>query len=119
MKMKKNIILYCLILISFAIYSCKDKDAFTIAGTINNPGSLKKIFLVSVDSASGFSVIDSANLSEQGKFEFKHKAPYANLYEIRVGGTMFDLIAKNGDDIDFSTSLTDNTHAYTISGSDE
>ncbi len=65
------------------------------------------------------SVVDSTNLSDQGKFQFKEQAPFANLYKIRVGGSIFDLIAKNGDDISFTTSLTDNSHAYQVSGSDE
>lgn len=64
-------------------------------------------------------VVDSTNLSDQGKFQFKEQAPFANLYKIRVGGSIFDLIAKNGDDIKFTTTLTDNSHAYQVSGSDE
>ncbi len=116
--MKKNIIFYCLALISFAIYSCKNKDAFTITGTITNPGSFKSIYLIQQDSA-GISVVDSANLNESSKFQFKHNAPFANVYRLRIGGAMFDFIAKNGDDIGFSTNLTDNTHTYQITGSEE
>ena len=107
-----------LIALSLLIFSCKDKDAFTISGTINNPGSLKKVYLLATDS-SQVSVIDSTNLSENGKFKFKNKAAFANLFKIRAGSAIFDLIAKNGDVIEFTTSLTDNTHAYKISGSDE
>jgi peroxiredoxin len=36
-----------------------------------------------------------------------------------VGGSLFDFVAKNGDDIQFITNLTDNTHSYTITGSEE
>jgi peroxiredoxin len=104
--------------LALILFSCKDKDAFTISGTITNPGSLKKIYLLEADS-SQIAVIDSTNISDQGKFQFKHPAPYANLFKIRLGGTIFDLIAKNGDAIDFSTNLTDNTHTYQISGSAE
>jgi len=116
--MKKHLILFSVVLLSFAIYSCKNKDSFTISGTLTNPGSLKKIFLLKTDSA-GVGVIDSTNLSDQGKFEFKNKTPYAGFFKIRVGGSMFDLIAKNGDDITFSTDVTDKTATYQISGSDE
>ncbi len=116
--MKRNLISYSVILLSLFIFSCKDNSAFTISGTITNPGSLKKIYLLEADSTQ-ISVIDSTNLSEEGKFQFKHAAPYANLFKLRLGGTIFDLIAKNGDAIDFSTSLTDKTNAYQISGSDE
>jgi len=116
--MKRNLISYSVILLSLFIFSCKDNSAFTISGTITNPGSLKKIYLLEADSTQ-ISVIDSTNLSEEGKFQFKHAAPYANLFKLRLGGTIFDLIAKNGDAIEFSTSLTDKTNAYQISGSDE
>ncbi len=116
--MKKYIIYLSVVVLSFALFSCKDKNAFTISGTITNPGSLKKIYLLEADS-SQIAVIDSTNISDQGKFEFKHPSPYANLFKIRLGGSIFDLIAKNGDAIDFSTNLTDNTHAYEVSGSAE
>lgn len=116
--MKKHLILSFVAILSLAMYSCKDKDAFTISGVINNPGSLKTVFLMEADS-SAVAVIDSVSLSENGKFQFKHKAPYANLYKLRVGGSIFDMIAKNGDAIDFSTSLSDNSHTYTITGSEE
>jgi peroxiredoxin len=116
--MKRSSISYCIILLSLFVFSCKDNNAFTISGTINNPGSLKKIYLLQADS-SAISVVDSTNLSDEGKFQFKHAAPYANLFKIRLGGTIFDVIAKNGDAIEFSTSLTDKTNAYQISGSDE
>jgi len=116
--MKNHSILCTVALFSLLIFSCKDKDAFTISGTVNNPATLKTIYLLEADS-SQISVVDSTKLSEDGKFQFKHNAPYANLYKLRVGGTIFDLIAKNGDAIDFSTDLNDNSHGYQISGSDE
>jgi peroxiredoxin len=100
------------------MFGCKDKDAFTISGTITNPGSLKKIFLIE-ENASGISVVDSTNIGDNGQFQFKRMAPYANLYRLRLGGSVFDFIAKNGDEITFNTNLTDNTHVYQITGSDD
>jgi peroxiredoxin len=116
--MKKHILLYIFVFLSLFVFSCKDKGVFIIAGTVNNPGNVKKIYLLEQDSTQ-ISVIDSTNLNDQGKFQFKHKAPYADLYRIRLGGNIFDLIAKNGDVIDFTTSLSDNAHTYQVSGSDE
>ena len=116
--MKKYIISYSIILLSIFLFSCKNKDAFTISGTINNPGKLKKVYLMEADS-SQVAVIDSTNLSESGKFKFKHSAPFANLFKVRIGSNVFDLIAKNGDEIELTTNLTDDAHAYKISGSDE
>ena len=117
--MKNRLAVYCAVaLLPLMIYSCKDKSAFTISGTITNSGSLKKIYLIAADT-SAYSVVDSTNLSEKGEFKFKHPAPYGNLFKIRAGSSIFDLIAKNGDAIDFSTNLTDTTHKYVISGSDD
>jgi len=115
--MKNRLTFYALIFLAFVIVSCKDKSTFTISGTIKNPASLKSIYLLEADS-SQIAVIDSTKLSEDGKFQFKHPAPYANLYKLRVGSSIFDVIAQNGDVIDFSTDLNDNTHAYTVTGSD-
>jgi len=117
--MKRNIVYYAaIILLPLFLFSCKDKDAFTLSGTITNPGSLKQITLIA-ETPNGIAVVDSTNLSDQGKFVFKHNAPYANLYRLRVGGSMFDFIAKNGDEIAFNTNLTDPKRAYEITGSDE
>jgi peroxiredoxin len=116
--MKKHIIFSTIICLSLFIFSCKDNNAFTISGTINNPGSLKKIYLLEADSTQ-LTVVDSTNLSDQGKFQFKRSVLYADLFKIRVGSSVFDLIAKNGDAIDFTTDITDNTHTYQVTGSDE
>ncbi|MDB5023367.1 MAG: AhpC/TSA family protein [Mucilaginibacter sp.] len=117
--MKNRVIIYCcVVLLSGLICSCKDKSVFTISGTITNPGSLKKIYLLAADS-SAVTVVDSTSLDEGGKFQFKHPAQYANLYKLRTGSNIFDLIAKNGDVIGFSTNLTDSAHTYVISGSDD
>jgi peroxiredoxin len=116
--MKNRAALLSVIIISLFIFSCADKNAFVISGTISNPGSLKTIYLIEADS-SAINVVDSTKLSEDGKFKFKHSTVYAGLYKLRLGGTVFDLIAKNGDDINFSTDNNDNSHAYQITGSEE
>ncbi len=114
----KRFISLGIISLSLFIFSCKDSSNFTISGSITNPGSLKKVYLVQADTTS-YSIVDSTNLGEDGKFKFKHPAPYGNLFKIRAGSSIFDLIAKNGDDITFSTNLSDTTHKYTIAGSDD
>jgi peroxiredoxin len=114
----KRFISFGTIALSLFIFSCKDSSNFTISGSIANPGSLKKVYLVQADTTS-YSIVDSTNLSEDGKFKIKHAAPYGNLFKIRAGSTIFDFIAKNGDDITFSTNMSDTTHKYTIAGSDD
>jgi peroxiredoxin len=116
--MKNRIIASGLFLLTIFLFSCKDKTAFTISGTLKNPSAVKIVYLLEADSTQ-VKVIDSTTLSEDGKFKFKHDAPYANLYKLRTGDNIFDLIAKNGDDIDFTTDLKDATHTYTITGSDD
>jgi len=117
--MKRNSSIYSLVaLLVLGLFSCKDKTGFVINGTIKNPGSLKKIYLWQADS-SRLNKVDSTNLGENGQFQFKHATPYANLYNIEAGGHLFDLISKNGDVIEFSTSMADSSHNYTISGSEE
>jgi len=117
--MKNNrIIIYSLSMLALVVASCKDKNAFLVSGTLENPGAIKKVYLLEADSTK-ISVVDSTNLSEDGQFKFKHQAPYANLYKLRIGSSVYDVIAKNGDDISFKTNGSDSTHAYTIGGSDD
>jgi peroxiredoxin len=118
--MKKIILYSVLCFVCAGIFSCKSNNAFTISGTVTNPGSLKQVVLIGADTnQSGVTVLDSVNLSDQGKFQFKHSTPYANLYKIRMGGNIYDLIAKNGDEVDFTTDLKDVSHAYQVKGSPE
>lgn len=127
--MKNRIIAACVLLLSVFVFSCKDKSSFVINGTFKNPGTIKLVYLV-VNDSTGLKVADSTTLGEEGKFQFKHSSPYATFYKLRIGSNangemagaasnVYDLIAKNGDDIEFITDNKDATHAYTIKGSDE
>ncbi|GAB3920111.1 TlpA disulfide reductase family protein [Mucilaginibacter myungsuensis] len=114
----KNRFIGAAALLSLAIASCGDKDNFHINGELQNPGEVKKVYLLEADSAR-VNVVDSTNLSEDGKFSFKRPSLFANLYKLRIGNAVFDMIAENGDDIKFKTDLKDEKHAYEISGSKE
>lgn len=117
--MKNRLALYTTAaILSLFIFSCADKNAFNLSGTISNPGSLKTVYLIEADSTT-MNVVDSTKLSEDGKFKFKHSAGYAGLYKLRLGGSTFDFIGQNGDDITFSTDNNDNSHTYQITGSQE
>lgn len=115
--MKNRFITSVALLAMFLIVSCAEKTTFTITGTIDHPGSVKKVYLLVADSAQ-ISIIDSTDLDAKGGFQFKHPAPYANLYKLRIGSSIYDLIAKNGDDIKFKTDATDLAHTYTVEGSE-
>ncbi|MEO8887462.1 MAG: TlpA disulfide reductase family protein [Mucilaginibacter sp.] len=115
--MKNRFTLLALAALSVLVYSCIDKAAFTISATLKNPGNLKMAYLLEADSSS-INVVDSTQVKD-GEFSFKHRAPYANLYKLRIGGAVFDIIAKNGEDIKFTTDLKDEKHPYDITGSPE
>jgi peroxiredoxin len=115
--MKTRSIIYSAIALVLVLASCKDKSVFKISGTLKNPDKVKKVYLLEADSVQ-ISVVDSVAVSADGKFEFKHAAPYANLYKLRIGTGIYDLIAKNGDDIDFSSDQSDKAHTYEIKGSE-
>lgn len=115
--MKKHILSYAVLAASMALYSCKDGNAFKIEGTIKNAADVKKAYLLRADT-NQVSVIDSVELKD-GKFEFKNQSTAANLFKLRVGQSLFDLIAQNGDDIKFETDLKSEKHEYNITGSQE
>lgn len=114
----KNRIIGAAALLSLVIASCGDKDNFHVKGELQNAGEVKKIYLLEADSTR-VNVVDSTNLSEDGNFSFKRPSLYANLYKLRIGGSIYDMIAENGDDIKFKADLKDPNHTYTISGSKE
>lgn len=116
--MKYRLIASCLFLSSVLLFSCKDKKSFTISGEIKNPSNLKTVYLLETDSGQ-VKMVDSAAVTAQGTFEFKHQTPYLNLYKLRADTSMFDLIVQNGDAVKFSADLADHAHNYEVTGSDE
>lgn len=105
-------------LFTIAVLSgCQDKNTFTVKGKIDHPAA-QKVYLLEADSTN-VKIIDSATLTEQNQFNFKKSAPFANLYKIKNGDQEFDLIAENGNNIDFKTDLSDPAHNYTIDGSED
>ncbi len=101
-----------------ALCSCSHDNEFVISGTVKNKGQVKAVFLFQADSTT-ITMVDSTTLSEDGTFKFKHNGAYPNLYKIRLGGAVYDLIAQNGDDITFGTDMNDNMHSYQVTGSQE
>ncbi len=112
----KKIIVPALLIVA-ALSACKDKKIFKIAGKIEHPAQ-KEVYLLEADSTN-VKVVDSTQLTEQNEFVFKKAAPFANLYKIKNSEQEFDLIAENGNDIDFKTDLADSSHNYTTSGSED
>ncbi|MFD0748751.1 redoxin domain-containing protein [Mucilaginibacter calamicampi] len=109
--------LICLLAVFSIASGCVQNADFTLSGQIKNAGDAKKIYLLEA-GATRVTISDSAALDAEGKFQFKHFTPYANLYKLRIGGFFFDLIAENGDKIEFSTDMNDEKHLYTVKGSE-
>lgn len=101
--------------------SCKDKNAFIINGSVDNPKDIKTVYLLGVDSSQsrGMPIVDSAVLNEQHRFSIKYTSGYPSLYKLLVGGYTYDIIAKNGDDITIKIDATDTLKRYQISGSED
>jgi peroxiredoxin len=115
--MKNSLLLKFLIIATLFLMSCNDKSYFTVYGTVNGPGVVKKVYLWAADS-SGLSLIDSAD-PLKNKFEFNHTTNYARLYQLRIGSNKFALIAQNGDIMKFETDLINPTLPYILTGSED
>src|ERR1700712_1962991 len=118
MRSKINLLVLAFAALAFA--GCKHSDYFILSGEVQNPKSIQKVFLYKLDTVgtgTRQALIDSAALSDQGKFSFKQSTPYPNMYKLKIGGTAFDLIAQNGDEIGFKTNALDTTNMYEIAGS--
>lgn len=103
-----------------ALAACKHSDYFILSGEVQNANNIQKVYLYKTDTTGASTrevLIDSSALSDQSKFSFKQSTPYPNMYKLKIGGTMFDLIAQNGDDIGFKTNALDTTNMYEIAGS--
>jgi peroxiredoxin len=107
--------IYIIIALAITIISsCKNKNEFTIEGKVENAGKLKKVMLYETDQ-----LIDSAFLNEDNEFKFKRSSPEPNFYTLAVGEKTFLVIAKNGDELTFSTNSADSTGTYQVKGSED
>ncbi len=116
--MKKHTYIIGLTGLLSVLYACNDQSAFTISGDVDNAKPTDKVYLMEADSTE-IKIIDSTSINGQHTFQFKHSSPYANLYKVRIGSAVYDVIAKNGDAINFKTNLSDSSHVYEVSGSAE
>lgn len=107
-----------LLLVAIFATSCKDKTKFVINGKVENFGTDNKVYLYGM-SSQAMTVIDSTTLSAKGEFKFAKSSEQADFFRINIGTNEYMLIAKNGDEIDFSADLTNKNHDYKLSGADE
>lgn len=95
---------------------CHDDQSFRVDGQVMNPGQVRKVYLLGADS-TGIQLLDSTNMSENNEFRFHGASSYPNLFKLRIGGAVYDLIAQNGDAVSFKADLSDSTRNSTITGS--
>ena len=89
-----------------------DGEKFMINGNIKNAGETKSIQIYEGEVAS-----HTIDLESNGDFKFEGSAPDATLYTLVMGQRPFMLIAKNGEEIEFSADLKDPGN-YTVKGSE-
>lgn len=115
--MKIKALTYGAVAVVTLLTACKDGSKFTIEGTVKNLEGAKKVYLLEADSTQ-INVVDSVAIGNDGKFVIKHSTPFENLYKLRVGTGIYDLIAKNGETITFTADQKDKNQSYEINGSD-
>ncbi len=108
--MKKYILLAASALL---LLSCSNKDEFVVNGEVKNTG---EVTLLRIDSTA-LTPVDSAEIKD-GKFTLKSNSAYASFYRLRIGANMYDIIAKNGEKIEFINNDTTSGN-YEIKGSEE
>ncbi|MBC7615277.1 MAG: AhpC/TSA family protein [Pedobacter sp.] len=109
---------YMLFLVATFVVGCKDTTKFMINGKVENFGSENKVYLYGM-SSNTMSIIDSTVLSSKGEFKFSRPSAVADFFRIHIGKNEYMLIAKNGDNIDFTADINDANHDYKLTGADE
>jgi peroxiredoxin len=115
--MKRILFLLVIILISFS--ACKNKGNFVVNGIIKGDVSAKYIYLNRVEVNTPV-LIDSAKISNGGKFSFKIKSVLPDFYQLGFSTADFiTILATPGEKINITFEgryLYDN---YTVTGSPE
>lgn len=109
--MKKAI--YLAVGIVGLMFSCQNKEQFTIAGNIDHPGNIKVVSLYEGDTK-----LDSMFFGDNNKFQFVRPASQSRLLSLRVGKNRYDLIASPGETISFKADLQKDVNDYSVEGSE-
>ncbi len=101
-----------------ALSACHNNASFTVSGDVDNLKPNDKVYLLEVDSTET-KKIDSSSINGQHTFQLKATSPFDKLFLLQIGNAQYNIIAKNGDALNFKSDLSDSSHAYELSGSDE
>lgn len=112
---------FCLFLVFIVLgYSCireQKADLFTIQGQFSNSRG-EKIVLCEMDVKEVI-ILDSANISKDGKVNFSHKLDQPGFYLLMFhGGRRVILVMKKGEDLVITGDLRDTARALKLSGSE-
>lgn len=110
-------ILYIL-LVCLAFTACKNDNEFIIKGKFENAGADNKVYLFSLDRTNTIP-LDSTVLSDKGEFKFVHQTPNVDFFRVALGNKEYMIIAENGDEINITADLANESMAYSISGAAE
>ena len=112
-----NRILFILSLI-ILITGCRSKNSFTIDGVIDEPKN-KTLFLKIVNINTPL-LIDSSEISKEGKFNFKIEASEPEFYQLGFSDSDFiTLLAEPGEKIKLHLNGIKLSFDYTVTGSEE
>lgn len=90
-----------------------EKKEFTIEGVIKNAGNTQTVVLWEGDRK-----LDSAFLTESGKFKLQRMASQPRLFRLVAGNHFYPVILSNGDQLKFTADLQDEEGDYEVSGSE-
>lgn len=110
--MKRSIFVLCSVL-TIVFWSCSSDSSFTINGQLEEAGGIQTVALY-----EGERKLDSAFLTENGKFKFTRTAAQPRLFTLRSGGQQYYLIAQNGETISFKANLNAEAEHYEVLGSE-
>lgn len=100
-------------LVFMAVIGCDGgKNEFVIEGVFTNYGNLQTAVLF-----EGERKLDSAFLTENGKFRIRRTASHPRLFTLVVGKDRFPLILENGQTVHIESDLSAENPDYTIKGS--
>lgn len=112
----KRILYLCILCL--AAGSCSREKEFTIQGQVGNAAG-KTLYLEQAGIANA-RTIDSARLSDDGKFRFRQPAVSApEFFRLRLGGQLIGLAVDSTETVTIDAHAADFGTGYTVSGSSE
>lgn len=101
------------VLTMLTLAACSGGNGFVINGQLDNTEGIRTVVMYEGDRK-----LDSAFLTENGKFRFQRAASHPRLITLEAGTNRYHLILQNGDDVSFQADLGEESDVYMVSGSE-